>query len=476
MIRAILVDDEHIVRKGLIHILPWQKHGMVVAADFEGGEKALAWMENEQVDLLVTDLSMPGMSGFDLIRIVKERFPNTETAILTCHQDFQYVQDALRLGAIDYIVKTELDDDKLDRLFGRIAEKLALKEEKPSRTQPAGAAAGAQSSLTLLLALKPDCKVNELYAQPALNDRPLVALPGNAWFTEELSFQPEGESQEELSSRWAVFCLHQVALKDRSRIKGLLETYIRRHSFYVLEQTGRAAAVHDSMQDVLLWETKQANEDWVKDWRQFDWLYQDEAFQALLEQIAEQRPDPNKLSGMLHQTVWAWRSMQRWAERDMLLAELGSLQTWAQWTSFLQRMRRSLRSVLDLSGIDKDITARIVQSIEWSLLRLDEGITQEEAAAAVHLSRGYFSDCFKRTTGATYNDFMRMLRMDQAKRLLVHSQVAIQEIAARCGFADESYFRKLFRQETGRSPREFREEETAYGDYMHWPPTSKMLG
>ncbi|RAP73670.1 response regulator [Paenibacillus montanisoli] len=472
MIRAILVDDEHIVRKGLIHILPWQKHGMEVAADFEGGEKALAWMENEHVDLLVTDLSMPGMSGFDLIRTVKERFPNTETAILTCHQDFQYVQDALRLGAIDYIVKTELDDDKLDRLFGRIAEKLAHKEEKPVRTQPA-AAASAHSSVTLLLALKPDCKVHELYAQPALKDRPLVALPGNAWFTEELAFQPEAESQAELSSRWAVFCLHQVALKDRSRIKGLLETYIRRHSFYVLEHTGKASAVHDSMQDVLLWETKQPNEEWVKDWRQFDWLYQDEAFQSMMAQIAEQRPDPNKLSGIMHQTVWSWRSMQRWAEREKLLGELGGLQTWAQWQDFLQRVRRSLRSMLEGSGIDKDITARMVQSIEWSLLRLDEGITQEEAAAAVHLSRGYFSDCFKRTTGATYNDFMRMLRMDQAKRLLVQTGIAIQEIAARCGFADESYFRKLFRQETGRSPREFREKQTVYGDYLRWPPALK---
>ncbi|SFT14748.1 response regulator [Paenibacillus sp. BC26] len=472
MIRAILVDDEHIVRKGLIHILPWQKHGMEVAADFEGGEKALAWMEHEQVDLLVTDLSMPGMSGFELMRIVKERFPNTETAILTCHQDFQYVQDALRLGAIDYIVKTELDDEKLDRLFGRIAERLlADREEKASRSQPAPAS--AHSSVTLLLALHADCKVQELYAQPGLNDKPLVQLQGNAWFTEELAFQPEGEAQAGLAARWAVFCLHQVGVKDRSRLKSVLDTYIKRHSFYVMATTLSAAAVHDSMQDLLLWETKPVREDWIRSWRHFEWLFQDEAFQTFLEQIAEQRPDPNKLCGMIHQTVWAWRSMLRWTEREELLQELGGLQTWAQWQSFLHRLRRSLRAILDQSGIDKDITARMIQSIEWSLLRLDQGITQEEAAAEVHLSRGYFSDCFKRTTGATYNDFMRMLRMDQAKRLLVHSSQAIQEIAAKCGFADESYFRKLFRQETGRSPRAYREEEAALDEFMHWPPVGK---
>ncbi|SDX61941.1 response regulator [Paenibacillus sp. CF384] len=473
MIRAILVDDEHIVRKGLIHILPWQKHGMEVAADFEGGEKALAWMEHEQVDLLVTDLSMPGMSGFELMRIVKERFPHTETAILTCHQDFQYVQDALRLGAIDYIVKTELDDEKLDRLFGRIAERLlADREERSSRTQPP-APASAQSSVTLLLALKGDCKVQELYAQPGLNDKPLVALQGNAWFTEELAFQPEGEAQAGLSNRWAVFCMHQVGVKDRSRLKSVLDTYIKRHSFYVMATTESAAAVHDSMQDVLLWETKPVREDWMKGWRSFDWLFQDEAFHTFLEQIADQRPDPNKLCGIIHQTVWAWRSMLRWSERDELLQELGGLQTWAQWQNFLQRLRRSLRAILEQSGIDKDITTRMIQSIEWSLLHLDEGITQEEAAAEVHLSRGYFSDCFKRTTGATYNDFMRMLRMDQAKRLLLHSSQAIQEIAAKCGFADESYFRKLFRQETGRSPRAYREEEAAFDAFMHWPPVGK---
>ncbi|REE57431.1 two-component system response regulator YesN [Paenibacillus taihuensis] len=473
MIRAILVDDEHIVRKGLLHILPWDKHGMEVMADFEGGEQALAWMEKEPVDLLVTDLSMPGLSGFDLMRVVKEKHPHTETAILTCHQDFQYVQDALRLGAIDYIVKTELDDEKLDRLFGRIAERLAAKEERPASTQPAAVPLGKTTSL--LMPLAPDCKVQELYAQPALKDRPLDPLPGGVWFTEELAFEPGGEPAEKLKGRWAVFCLHHVQTRDRSRLKPLLETYVRRHSFYVLEHTESAAAIHDSMQEVLLWESKpsQPREDWVRMWRAFDWLYQDELWERLLDEIAEQRPEPNRLAETVHQSVWAWRSMLRWEERFALLEEAGSLQTWTDWKSWLQRVRRSVRGMLDQNiGIDKDIMTRIIQSIEWSLLHMDDGITQEEAAAEVHLSRGYFSDCFKRTTGATYNDYMRLLRMDQAKRLLAHSELAVQDIAARCGFADESYFRKLFRQETGKAPKVYRDEAAGPSDLKRWPPAA----
>jgi two-component system, response regulator YesN len=468
MIRAILVDDEHIVRKGLIHILPWSKHGMEVAADFENGEQALAWMEREPVDLLVTDLSMPGLSGFDLLRIVKEKHPRTETAILTCHQDFQYVQEALRMGAIDYIVKTELDDEKLDRLFGRIAEQLASRDDRQARA--AAPSSPPARAATLFLALRPDCQVQELYAQPALKDHPLVPLPGGAWFTEELAFRPEGDAAPRLGERWAVFCLHHVKFEDRNRLRAVLETYIRRHAFYVLEHPGATAVVHDSMQDLLQWETKPLRDNWQAGWKSFDWVYQDDLFQALLEGIAEQRPEPNRLCDLLQATVWAWRSMTRWTARGALLEEVSSLRTWAEWKDWLTRLRQSARAMLEQSGIDKDITVRMLQSIEWTLLRMDDGITQEESAAAVHLSRGYFSDCFKRTTGATYNDYMRLLRMDQAKRLLAHTELTVQEIAAKCGFADESYFRKLFRQETGSSPKAYRGEEPARGLAAHWPP------
>lgn len=137
MIRALIVDDEYFVRKGLISTMPWEEFGIQVAGEAGNGRKALEWLEQEPADLLITDLSMPVMNGFDLMREVREQYPRIRIAVLTCHEDFKYIQDALRLGAIDYIVKTELENDTMQNSLRRIASRLnELNEEEQRLKQP----------------------------------------------------------------------------------------------------------------------------------------------------------------------------------------------------------------------------------------------------------------------------------------------------------------------------------------------------
>lgn len=121
-INALIVDDESIVRKGLRFMLPCAAHGIEIIGEAASGEKALEFMEQNTVQLLFTDITMPGMSGLELLKQVNIRFPQVRTVILTCHQDFDYIQEALRLGAIDYMVKTQMEDQELDRLLNRITE------------------------------------------------------------------------------------------------------------------------------------------------------------------------------------------------------------------------------------------------------------------------------------------------------------------------------------------------------------------
>ncbi|PYI56161.1 helix-turn-helix domain-containing protein [Paenibacillus flagellatus] len=140
MIRALIVDDEYFVRKGLITTMPWNDFGIEIAGEAANGEKALEWMGGHPVDLLVTDLSMPVMNGFDLMRSVKERYPHVRVIVLTCHEDFHYVRDALRLGAIDYIVKTELEQESMEEALRRVVRRLnELAEGAPQEgAAPAG--------------------------------------------------------------------------------------------------------------------------------------------------------------------------------------------------------------------------------------------------------------------------------------------------------------------------------------------------
>lgn len=124
MIKVLIVDDEKLVRKGIISLLPWQKHNMKVVGEATNGKNALEFMANHSVDLLFTDITMPAMSGIELIKIVKQEYPDTAIVILSCHQDFEYAQDALRVGAIDYIVKTQLEEGEGEEILSGIRKKL----------------------------------------------------------------------------------------------------------------------------------------------------------------------------------------------------------------------------------------------------------------------------------------------------------------------------------------------------------------
>jgi len=127
MINAIIVDDESIVRKGLRLSLPWEEVGIHIAGEAANGDKALDLLKDQEVDLVLTDISMPGMNGLELLKRIHDQYPSISTVILTCHQDFEYIQEALRYGAIDYIVKTQLEDENihqvLKRIFNRVKER-----------------------------------------------------------------------------------------------------------------------------------------------------------------------------------------------------------------------------------------------------------------------------------------------------------------------------------------------------------------
>jgi YesN/AraC family two-component response regulator len=253
MIQTLIMDDEIYVRKGLISVLPWEKFGFKIIGEASSGEKALEFLKANPVDVVFTDLTMPGMSGFDFMKEIRSLFPNLKAVVLTCHQDFGYIQEAMRLGAIDYIVKTQLEKEKLETVLERIAGR--INHENRS---------------------KPDY------------------LP----------------------------------------------------------------------------------------------LYENGQGKRYSEEVVE------------------------------------SIQNAVKYIN------------------DKLLT----------------GIQQEEVARAANMSRGYFSLCFKDIVGKAFSDYVRSVKIDKAQELLRMTNKPVYWIAEQLGFQDEKYFSRIFREQTGKTPSEFRDQ------------------
>lgn len=106
MIRVVLVDDHDIVRQGLRSLL--EAHAdLQVVDDVADGFQALDLAERAHPDVLVVDLSLPGLSGLEVIRLVRQRMPTIRIVVLSMYSNVAHVAEALRSGAIAYVVKEE---------------------------------------------------------------------------------------------------------------------------------------------------------------------------------------------------------------------------------------------------------------------------------------------------------------------------------------------------------------------------------
>ncbi|MBO4375533.1 MAG: response regulator [Lachnospiraceae bacterium] len=104
--KVLIVDDEPFITQGLSVLIDWEKEGYEIAACLENGKQAYNYLKENDIDLVLTDIRMPEMSGLDLMERVKdEGLSDASFVIMSGYDDFGYAQKALRIGCVDYLLK-----------------------------------------------------------------------------------------------------------------------------------------------------------------------------------------------------------------------------------------------------------------------------------------------------------------------------------------------------------------------------------
>ena len=125
----LIVDDEEVVRRS--HLRSLATIGCRTEAA-EDGNRALEVMEEHPFDVVWLDLRMPGLDGMDVLKTIKERWPDSEVVVITGYPTLESAKQALRLGAQNYIAKPVGPDDVLKAANEAMTQKRwALRSEKP---------------------------------------------------------------------------------------------------------------------------------------------------------------------------------------------------------------------------------------------------------------------------------------------------------------------------------------------------------
>ena len=123
MLKVLVVEDEEMIRKGIVLAVDWAALDCVVVGEAANGLQALEAVERYAPSLIITDLKMPVMDGLEMLRQLRERGNNAFVIILTAYDSFAYAQAALRLGAVDFLLKP-FHDGELEQAVTRLKQRM----------------------------------------------------------------------------------------------------------------------------------------------------------------------------------------------------------------------------------------------------------------------------------------------------------------------------------------------------------------
>ena len=130
MYSLLLVDDETLILDGLYNNIAWEDSGFTDVYKAGDAQKALEILDRRRVDVVVTDISMPGLSGLELCERIRARWPLCRVVMLTGYRDFEYACRAVELGVYQYLVKPVRYEDLQSIVEGALAEVQAELEQR----------------------------------------------------------------------------------------------------------------------------------------------------------------------------------------------------------------------------------------------------------------------------------------------------------------------------------------------------------
>lgn len=510
MYKVLLVDDEPIARVGLRMAFEWEANGFELVGEASNGQKAMQWIERNEVDIVITDIAMPVMDGLELMRAARAHCPSIKVVLLSCHNDFEYVREGIRLGASDYLLKPTLEAADLKTVLDKLKEQIGQereKEEQYLRQELYSKRLEMEKSLVKLLVCE---------------EPPAVLKADFAWLEEGYR---------------AAVCLLDGTGKLRAEAGGVFIDMLLdevQDSLYDHMEHGIACRVGTDQMLLIVpdrdGEAGQTERRWlslhaamtaggysftmgvsnrVAGVRELKRAYREGEETAKLRfyegpgcvrfhkvRPTGQRPGEERerlLSGLKDAIAEGWREkaadeverlLRYWSDEHRTPAEVmrealellsvllvrqnrfvsveqadavRMMETVEELRAMLWNAFREIWKSADEMEEEDDFHRKIIKkAIEYMKQNYTRAISLQDVADHVSVSRNYFSEMFKRVTGQNFIDFLIYLRLKQSSALLRTTTLKVYEVAEMSGFNDVKYFSKLFKKMMKMSPAEFR--------------------
>ncbi|WP_253298057.1 response regulator [Paenibacillus sp. MSJ-34] len=484
-----IVEDQAWTRKGLLQLIDRDHLGIESIEETENGIEAYERIKQGGIQLLLTDIRMPGMDGLELSRLVREQFPEMKVVILSGHNEFEYAQKALRYQVRDYLLKPvqstllhqtlekvidELNDGKEREIhLYRMILRQLLEGNPLEDTDPIGIfseAFGHSRKRIVRLRIEPFVRTEEYLrlAKQAFKPYGIHAIPLPAEDESIIFLSVEGTFADRTLK--AIFteisdklqgCTIRVGLgqwfhnADHAWISDLESVLALQlcesNGFCEYRESLFVDASHETIGIQDLWTSLRQQDQikmnhWLLQWFPENSPQAQTRFRcallikSMLQRLEDEIGDSLDYYSLIKRLKFIMKSTTH-SEREMV-----------QWVT--ETFRRAYDTMMN------NETKQGKQIVGWCqayiMNHLNDEIHLSHLAEKVHFSASHLSNLFKQFTGKNYIDFVTDLKINRALSYLEESNMKINEIASELGYSDSRYFSKLFRRIVGLTPSEYR--------------------
>lgn len=479
---VLIVDDEPWVAYGIKQLVEWESLGYTVIGEAYDGMSALEMIKEKKPEVVISDIRMPGLNGIELLERIHLHDLQCKVILISGYSEFEYAQQALRLGAFDYLLK-QVDKNKLTNTLQRLKKALTEKQQ-------------AQKGLDLLLddlfeLFEPDHKIkihNFLASRGIESEYPHYRFISCLYQHSSVS-----EAEEEMAAiagvRYLRFRTGQnkisylVNYDEFNNPVGLLN-FISEHlsNAQCIGISGigvYSAPVAKLFQesDVALFSSFSRPGS-----RMIDYKADDHAAaltRTILQielAIKEQKPEQlnrgldelcaeckarlmliDQISALYNQIVSLFYKYYSNTDTIYEIEYLNYYQIFRHYSSIEQLFERLKAIFRQQSGEELHISNEKVKKI---IGYVDSSFTEDIMLGFLsrefNISLGYLSTLIKKETGKTYSEYVMNKRLNLAKELLHDATLSIHEIVERVGYKDYFHFNKLFKKHYGITPSKYR--------------------
>ncbi len=503
--RIVVVEDEAPIREGMAKILSRINSDYELVGKAADGKEGYRLIKELKPDLVIMDICMPKMDGLTMLKKLREEQLKCKVLVLSAYSDFYYAQQAINLKIENYLLKP-IKIPELKRALRQVEEVIA--EERNEKQ--------IFSMENILLACmhgqmqedeKLDENIKEKYGISIEESADIFIIWLGSQYTQQKAevrnlLESVGENTLKFNSCvlesdvWSMLIMVIFRTREEETQKEyfqksvipILSTKLDDTVVYLWQSVDRLLDMPEALQEIE--ELKEWNlifpkgtlisQELIEQQDSFPLKYpielEDQAKQTVLNQnreeliqcfqklyiyCKEEVHTPTDIKQLIIRMIWAVFNVYKEKiiteinlDIQNILQDIIVAVSWKQ----VENVLIEIPKLFDFPNEEEDETVSEMVKKAKMLIRkyYDQGITLEEIADKLYVSEEYLSAQFKKETGSTFSETIRKYRIERVKDLLLNTHLKLNQIAELAGYTDPKYMSKVFKEEVGMLPNEFR--------------------